>query len=79
MDDERLQKIKGGGLLEVIRERPAMYLGQRSLSALSHYLQGFWMALSVYDIQSASRYRQTFMTGLLTACTFTSPPAATRT
>jgi hypothetical protein len=52
MDDERLQRIKGGGLLEVIRERPAMYLGQRSLSALSSYLQGYRMALSVYDIQS---------------------------
>jgi hypothetical protein len=54
MDDERLQRIKGGGLLEVIRERPAMYLGQRSLSALSSYLQGYRMALSVYDIQSST-------------------------
>jgi hypothetical protein len=54
MDDERLQKIKGGGLLEVIRERPAMYLGHRSLSALSSYLHGYRMALSVYDIQCST-------------------------
>lgn len=60
MDDERLQKIKGGGLLEVIRERPAMYLGQRSLSALSQYLQGYWMALSVHGIQCAFPLPQDF-------------------
>jgi hypothetical protein len=60
MDDERLQKIKGGGLLEVIRERPAMCLGQRSLSALSQYPQGYWMALSVHDIQSVFPLPQDF-------------------
>jgi hypothetical protein len=60
MDDEGLQKIKGGGLLEVIRERPAMYLGERSLSALSQYLQGYWMAMSVHDIQSAFPLPQDF-------------------
>jgi hypothetical protein len=60
MDDERLQEIKGGGLLEVIRERPAMYLGQRSLSALSQYLQGYWMALSVHGIQCAFPLPQDF-------------------
>jgi hypothetical protein len=54
MDDKRMQKIKGGGLLEVIRERPAMYLGHRSLSALASYLHGYRMALSVYDIQSST-------------------------
>jgi hypothetical protein len=53
MDDERLQKIKDGGLLEVIREKPALYLGDRSLSALWYYLQGYWMALSVYDMRTA--------------------------
>jgi len=52
MDDKWLQKIKGGGLLEVIREKPAMWLGQRSLSALWYYLQGYRTALSVYDIHS---------------------------
>jgi hypothetical protein len=60
MDDARLQKIKDGGLLEVIREVPAMYLGERSLSALSHYLHGYCMALSVYDVQSASPLPQDF-------------------
>jgi hypothetical protein len=60
MDDEQLQKIKGGGLLEVIRERPAMYLGQRSLSALTQYLHGYRMALSVHDIQSGFALPQDF-------------------
>lgn len=51
--NERKEKIRNGALLEVIRERPAMYLGERSLSALSHYLQGYWMALSVYDMRTS--------------------------
>jgi hypothetical protein len=54
MDDEtRRNKIKDGGLLEVVRERPALYLGERSLSALWHYLQGYRMSLSVYDMRTA--------------------------
>ncbi len=52
--DERKEKIRSGELLEVIRERPALYLGDRSLSALWHYLQGYWMALSAYDMRTAS-------------------------
>jgi|tagenome__1003787_1003787.scaffolds.fasta_scaffold20225121_1 hypothetical protein len=51
--DERKEKIRGGELLEVIREKPALYLGERSLSALWYYLQGYWMALSVYDLRTA--------------------------
>ena len=51
--DERKEKIRVGGLLEVIREDPVLYLGDRSLSALWHYLQGYWMALSVYDMRLA--------------------------
>lgn len=51
--DERKEKIRGGGFLELIRENPALYLADRSLSALWHYLQGYWMALSVYDMRPA--------------------------
>lgn len=52
--DKRKEKIRGGGFLELIRENPALYLGERSLSALWYYLQGYWMALSVYDMRTAS-------------------------
>jgi hypothetical protein len=32
---ERLRQIESKGLLDVIRERPAMYLGELSLSAFT--------------------------------------------
>ena len=51
-EDDPKQRIKNGQLLQVIRERPTLYLGERSLSALWHYLQGFWMALSIHDIRT---------------------------
>jgi hypothetical protein len=54
MDQDLLQKIKSVGLLEVIRERPPLYLGERSLSALAAYLHGFRMALFVHDLHTES-------------------------
>ncbi len=50
--DQRKEKIRTGELLEVIRDRPALYLGERSLSALWHYLLGYRMAMSVYDVRA---------------------------
>lgn len=48
---ERIEIIRLGGLLEVIRERPAMYLGHHSLSALWSFLDGYGFALWSHDIQ----------------------------
>src|SRR5579885_3656084 len=48
---ERLQQIQSKGLLDVIRERPQMYLGSLSLTALCHFLNGYEMSLHVHDIQ----------------------------
>jgi hypothetical protein len=50
LHQERLQRIRNGKLLEVIREKPAMYLGERSLSALQHFLAGYGYALFVHDV-----------------------------
>ena len=38
------------GLLEEIRQRPPMYLGDRSLSALQHFLNGYTHALRIHRI-----------------------------
>jgi hypothetical protein len=51
MNQERLNRVKSGGLLDVIRERPVMYLGELSLSALWHFLNGYEMSLLAHDIQ----------------------------
>ena len=52
LDPARLDKIKSGGLLDVIRERPALYMGEHSLSALWHFFNGYVTALRFYDIQT---------------------------
>ncbi|HLJ87386.1 MAG TPA: hypothetical protein VKZ53_11225 [Candidatus Angelobacter sp.] len=54
MDGDRLQQIKNGGLLDVVRTRTALYTGKRSLSALSYFLDGWRFALQVYNIQVKS-------------------------
>jgi hypothetical protein len=51
MDQLRAQKIKSGQLLDVIRQKTAMYTGERSLSALAHFLLGYGFALQVCEIQ----------------------------
>ena len=48
---ERAEIIRLGGLLDVIRERPAMYLGQHSLSALCYFLAGCETALWAHNIE----------------------------
>ncbi len=48
---ERLQQIEAKGLLNVIRERPAMYLGELSLSALTQFLNGYGICLFLHGIQ----------------------------
>jgi hypothetical protein len=56
----RGQEIKEGKLLDVIRERPAMYLGTRSISALSAYLHGFGFAEVVHGIDAPSQLPMDF-------------------
>jgi hypothetical protein len=51
----RGHEIKEGKLLDVIRERPPLYLGTRSISALSAYLQGFGFAQRVHGIDAPSQ------------------------
>jgi hypothetical protein len=60
MDQGQLQKIKSGRLLDVIREKPAMYIGSRSLSALAQFLAGYGFALQVHEIPSTHRLPQDF-------------------
>jgi hypothetical protein len=43
-DTREMGKTSGGGLLGVIRKRTAMYTGERSLSAVSHFLSGYRFA-----------------------------------
>lgn len=46
----RMQQIKDGGLLDAMRVRTAMYTGERTLSAVGHFLNGFGFAQHVYQI-----------------------------
>jgi hypothetical protein len=48
-------EIIAGHLLDVIRERPAIYLGETSLSALWHVLNGFRFAERVHGIEAATQ------------------------
>lgn len=41
---DRTQEIKAGHLLDLIREKPALYLGETSLTGLWHFLRGYRMA-----------------------------------
>ena len=42
------QRIRDGGLLDVIRVRTVMYTGERTLSSVYHFLRGYQFALNVY-------------------------------
>src|SRR5687767_5898224 len=44
-------------LLEKIRKRPGMYLGECSLSALYHTIAGYTLALGVHGIESDTSLR----------------------
>ena len=50
---DRMRKIRDGSLLDVIRVRTAMYTGERTLSAVSHFLTGYGFAQQVYQIPSS--------------------------
>jgi len=47
--ERRRQRIRDGGLLDVIRVRTAMYTGERTLTAVYHFLNGYRFALDVYE------------------------------
>lgn len=49
---DRKEEIKSGHLLDVIRERPALYLGEHSITGLWHFLGGYHAALHVYEIET---------------------------
>jgi hypothetical protein len=51
-EDEVMRK-KPGGLLDVIRKRPPLYLGRHSLSALWNFIQGYNLALRDHDLDNA--------------------------
>jgi hypothetical protein len=60
MDQAQVQKIRDGQLLDVIRERTAMYTGERSLSAVAHFLLGYGFALQVREIRFPDYLPQDF-------------------
>lgn len=49
--ERRRQRMRDGDLLGVIRENPAMYMGESTLTALYHFLGGFETAGYVHQIQ----------------------------
>ena len=46
---ELTQEIKAVGLLELIRKRPAMYLGEHTLTGLWHFLEGYSFAEQIHQ------------------------------
>lgn len=53
----RIQRIRGGGLLDEIRVRTAMYTGERTLSALHHFFDGYQMAQDIYQVPPSQQSR----------------------
>ena len=41
---------KAALLINQIRQRPALYLGTKSLTAFYHFLRGYWMACQLHEI-----------------------------
>jgi len=50
--EERTQMIRAGRLLDAIRETPPLYLGERSLTALWHFLHGFAFAEHIHRAET---------------------------
>jgi hypothetical protein len=50
---DRIQRIKDGRPLDVMRVRTAIYTGERTLSAVYHFLHGFGFAQYVYQIPAS--------------------------
>jgi hypothetical protein len=57
---DRTREIKAGRLLDVIRERPALYLGEHSLTGLWHYLHGYHLAEHIHEIEAVSQLPKDF-------------------
>jgi hypothetical protein len=57
---DRTQEIKAGHLLDLIRERPAMYLGSRTITGLGHFLGGFKYAEQIHGIEAVSQLPNDF-------------------
>ncbi len=53
--ERRNQRIRDGGLLDVIRTRTAMYTGERTLSAVCHFLDGYNFAQRVNQVPSSQQ------------------------
>ncbi len=51
MNEQLLQQIKKGDLLDVIRVRTAMYTGARTLTSVYHFLGGYVFCLLTHGIQ----------------------------
>lgn len=52
MDQSNLENARNVQLFKLIRERPALYIGARSLSALSSFLLGYEFGLRVHGIHT---------------------------
>ena len=46
----RIQRIREGELLDVIREKPVLYMGESTLTALYHFLGGYETAKYIHQI-----------------------------
>lgn len=57
---DRTQEIKAGHLLDVIREKPALYLGEHSLTGLWHFLHGYRLAEQVHQIEAVRQLPNDF-------------------
>jgi hypothetical protein len=57
---EITEEIKAVGLLDVIRKRPAMYLGEHSLTGLWHFLEGYSFAEQIRDSNAVRQLPKDF-------------------
>lgn len=58
---DRTQDIKAGRLLELIREKPTLYLGENSLTGLWHFLRGYRMAEGDHGIDDVIQMPPDFL------------------
>ncbi|MGA2650375.1 MAG: hypothetical protein ABSF28_07620 [Terracidiphilus sp.] len=58
---DRTQDIKAGRLLELIREKPTLYLGETSLTGLWHFLRGYRMAEGDHGIDDVIQLPTDFL------------------
>jgi hypothetical protein len=58
---DRTQDIKAGRLLDLIREKPALYLGETSLTGLWYFLRGYRMAEGDHGIDDVIQMPTDFL------------------